>query len=48
MRAIIQAYPAGLRHQALADFGRAMGLPAKTLREIDKLIAPKGSAASVV
>jgi hypothetical protein len=38
MQAIIQTYPPGLRHQALVDFAKAMGLPQKTIKEIEKLI----------
>jgi hypothetical protein len=43
MQAIIQAYPPGLRHQALVDFARAMGLPQRTIKEVEKLIAGKGA-----
>jgi hypothetical protein len=43
MRAIIQAYPTGLRHQALVDFARAMGLPQKLIKEVEKLVLPKGT-----
>ena len=38
MQAIVQTYPLGLRHQALVDFARAMGLPQKTIKEVEKLI----------
>jgi hypothetical protein len=44
MQAIIQSYPPGLRSQALVDFARAMGLPQKTVKEVEKLIPAKGSA----
>jgi hypothetical protein len=44
MQAIIQAYPPGQRAQALVDFARAMGLPQKTLKEVEKLIAGKAPA----
>jgi hypothetical protein len=43
MQAIIQAYPPGKRLGALADFARAMELPARTIREIEKLMMGKGS-----
>jgi hypothetical protein len=43
MQAIIQAYPPGMRHQALVDFARAMGLPQKAVKEVEKLIAGKGA-----
>jgi hypothetical protein len=36
--AIIHSYPPGKRLQALSDFAEAMGLPEKTLREIEKLV----------
>jgi len=38
MQAIIQAYPPGKRPQALADFAKAMGLPQKTIKEVEKLV----------
>jgi hypothetical protein len=37
MEALIQAYPPGQRHQALGDFGRAMGLSQRTIKELEKL-----------
>ncbi len=43
MQAIIQAYPPGQRHQALADFARAMGLSQRTIKEIEKLMQGKGA-----
>jgi hypothetical protein len=38
MQAIISAYPPGERHRALIDFARAMGLPQKTIKEVEKLV----------
>ena len=43
MQAIIHAYPPGQRHQALADFAKAMALPQKTIREVEKLVGGKGA-----
>jgi hypothetical protein len=43
MEAIIQAYAPGMRHQALVDFARAMGLPQKTIKAVERLIAGKGA-----
>jgi hypothetical protein len=43
MQAIIQAYPPELRHQALVDFARAMNLPSKIIKEVEKLVAGKGT-----
>jgi hypothetical protein len=43
MQAIFQAYPPGLRNQALVDFARAMGLPQRTIKEVEKLMAGKGA-----
>jgi hypothetical protein len=43
MKAIIHAYPPGQRYQALADFARAMDLPQKVIKEIEKLVPGRES-----